>query len=138
MEITVNIPQNNFVKQTEVRQDVVQRICDHILDYIDCVPNVGTYSFSISDSETKSPQFYVIIRKDGSTSGFCSWDDPLYKNKIRVRTCEMALVFDVLQKGGYFIFGSYCTSGYHSYTISRRDYFDGRKATRMDFTLPID
>ena len=32
MEIRVNIPQNDYIQPTEVREDVVQKICDVFLD----------------------------------------------------------------------------------------------------------
>ena len=34
MKITSNIPKNDYFQPTEVREDVVQMICDHIIDGI--------------------------------------------------------------------------------------------------------
>lgn len=45
MEIRVNIPQNDYVQPTEVREDVVQKICDVVFDngysYIGSKPFYG-------------------------------------------------------------------------------------------------
>ena len=43
MEIKVNIPANDYVQPTEIRQEVVQQICDIILKNLNFTVNEGDY-----------------------------------------------------------------------------------------------
>lgn len=137
MKITINVPTNNYVQPTEVREWLVQNMCDYIINEM----NRGMWiedSFQLTLTHKRwAYQLYLAFRNDGSTYSFVCYNDKTFNNR-RIHKCEMDAVFEVLQDSGYFIFGSYCTDGTHTYTFSKKPFFDNRKATRMKFDVYID
>ena len=80
MEIKVNIPSNDYVQPTEIRQDVVQRICDIILEnYLDSGNRV-------SFTDEKAALFI-------GTRTISSWE---FEGFTRIRGCEMNAAFQAL------------------------------------------
>lgn len=141
MEIKINIPANDFVQPTEVREEIVQKFCDHVIQYMDKGATKNGYSISILDNDHKA-EVYLNFRFNGSVSGISCCKNELVEScggeSVKLRTVEMQAIFDAMQKAGYFIFGSYCTNGTHYYNFNRRSYFSGRHATHMEFNIPID
>ena len=142
MEITINIPKNDYVQPTEIRQEIVQKFCEHLIYWMDRGATKNGYTISFSDNTRKKAEIFLHIRRDGSISGISSYDDGLTEKcggqVVKMRTVEMKAVFEAMQKAGYFIFGVRCTDGTVSYNFNRRDYYDGRKAFEMNFTEFID
>lgn len=144
MNITVNIPKNNYVQPTEVRQDIVQDICSHIIYWMNCSIEKGFYSIRIYDFYDKSAELYVIYDGESMThvSGLHTngkIDDRRYPFNKKVRTCEMKAVFKAMQKAGYHIFASHnITDNVHTYVFSKAPVLNGYKAKKIDFTMFID
>ena len=142
MEITINIPKNDYVQPTEVRQEIVQKFCDHIIYWMDNGATHNGYEISFYDNSDRKAEIFLLIRRDGTTSGIASYNDGLTEKcggqAVKMRTVEMKAVFEAMQEAGYFIFGWFCTNGTHHYNFNRRDYFDGRHAEKMEFTVFID
>lgn len=132
----VKIQKNNYVQPAEVRQDVLQDICDILIDR--CVNrNVGM-SFDISRDRT--PELYIIALKEESDDMYFSafeehGEDWLVIN--RVRTCEMEEAFNILQDNGYFIFEEIQTDEIR-YFFSKKPYFKNQYAKRQHFKVFID
>lgn len=132
MEIKVNIPKNDFVQPTEVREDVVQLICDHILKWM----RDDMYDLFVKIRWGKY-ELYLNRSDDGTTSGFSrEYDEKC--NPIRIRTIEMETVFDVFQRAGYYIFKTSNTDGNITYVFSKKPYFAGEHAILQHFTVFID
>ena len=93
MEITVNIPQNDYVQPTEVRQDVVQKICNAFLKgrwYHPYYGGCGRHAHScIGDTD------FSDSREDGE----------------RFNGAEMETAFKLLQKAGYHMYKTYVYNG---------------------------
>lgn len=132
MEIKVNIPKNDFVQPTEVREDVVQLICDHILKWM----RDDTYHLYIKHVWGKY-ELYLNRSSDGSTTGFSREYEEKF-NPIRIRTIEMENVFDVFQRAGYYIFKTSQMDGNITYVFSKKPYFAGGYANWQHFTEFID
>lgn len=142
MEIKINIPANNYVQPTEIREEIVQKFCEHVIQYMDgpsyyengYTINVRTYLYK--------PEVYLNFKESGVTCSITNCratDLELRSGKsVKVRTVEMKAIFEVMQNAGYFIFGSENTSGVYSYNFNRRNYYNGRYATRTEFNIPID
>lgn len=116
MEIKINIPKNDYKEPTEVRQDVVQSICDHIIWWLfdqhhDCydlfVDDSSRFSSDVGLYMKHLSNGHLIINKDKMT------------DSIRIRGCEMQAVFDVMWDAGYYISGEYnTTQGEHTFHIT--------------------
>ena len=138
MEIKISVPENTYVIPTEVRQDVVQDICSHIIKWM----RDGSYEISYSESSCKLPEIYLFRRTDGSTSGIASYNDGRQEQAggeaIKVRSVEMKAVFEAMQNAGYYIYAWYVTDGTHRYNFNIRPHFYGMDAKRIDFDGFID
>ena len=144
MRIQVNIPKNDYVQPTEVREKVVQDICNHIIYWMKNGCEEGCYQLGIRDFYYRNAMLYLIYRSSEKTetSGFqCNEkiDKARYPFHVKVRTCEMKAVFKVMQKAGYHIFGSHnITSNVHTYVFTTKPRLNGWKAEKIDFGMFID
>lgn len=137
MKITIDIPKNDYKQPNEIREDVVQKICDYIIKKM----NQGTWiedSFQLELEHNRwTYQLYIEIKSDGSIYQFWS-ENRKSLNLVRVRKCEMEAVFEMLQDGGYYIYGTAYTNGEKVYTFSKKPFYDNRAATKMSFFEFID
>lgn len=134
MEIKINIPKNDYVQPTEVREEVVQMICDSLTRYAKLSGGDGGSLWVPKseptlklDSSFKKPHLtqYYWFRKG------------LREGDIRVRTCEMAAAVDAIQDAGYFVYkiDELRETIYH---FSTKPCYNGIHATRVKFTSFID
>ena len=134
MEIKINIPKNDYVQPTEIREEVVQMICDSLLHhYLDC-DDCRDIEFA-----WKKPQAQILVH--GYKTPYLvggSERNKIYEENIIVRTEEMNAAFRVLQDAGYYIYGFSHYTGNVSYHISTKPVYAGRKATRTTFNVFID
>lgn len=134
MEIKINIPQNDYVQPTDVREEVVQMICNsllhHYLDSDDCRDIEFAW---------KKPQAQILVHgyKTPYLTGGAE-RNKVYDENIIVRTCEMKAAFDALQDAGYYIYGFLSWTGNTSYHISSKPVYAGRNAERTSFSVFID
>lgn len=129
MEITINIPKNDYVQPTEVRQEVVQHICEGFLDPC-CWSTFHPHSESCYRRATR----YVRMR-DGKGYGFT--DEPS-SGDISFNGAEMKAAFKVLIDAGYHIFKRYHYGSWLGYTCRKRPFdYDGGKEV-FEFTDFID
>lgn len=145
MEIRVNIPKNDYVQPTEVRQEVVQDICNHIIFWMNKgVIEKGYYEIRIKVHDDQSNCMCLVYRKSGETFGFTSEREKDVPEKVgsnykRIRTVEMEAVFEAMQDAGYYIFGSHCiTNNEHTYVFTTKPFLGRREARRIMFGLFID
>jgi hypothetical protein len=142
MDIKVNIPKNDYVQPTEVRQEIVQMICDFIIKRMEDkhFHEEDSYDVIIGHHEWFYQLYLGINRKSNTPFSFSSSDkhcvgDVTY---IRIRTAEMQAVFTAIQDAGYYIFGRSNITGRETYIFTKKPYYDNRKAERMEFSLFID
>ena len=124
MEIKVNIPTNDYVQPTEIRQEVVQQICDIILkNYID------------TDNEVRFTDENPVLFIGKSYFSNKKFED----YQIRVRGCEMNAAFQALIQACYYIYGYYnVTWKNHTYQFSKKPVYKGSSHHLQGFTSFID
>lgn len=119
MEIKINIPKNDYKEPTEVRQEVVQDICEYIISRFS---HEDFASISVWDSNYHTAELWYKKRTSayGSKPYFLFADRQVKEGEYtRVRGCEMQAVFDAMIAAGYFISGSYnITHQKHTYLFT--------------------
>lgn len=122
MEITINIPKNDYVQPTEVRQEVVQAICEAFLEtHIDSTFHPG------SDG-CRSPKVYVMPAHGKVRAGFASAEwahDHPEDGYIRFNGEEMKAAFHALRSAGYHMFRIYHYRTWMGYRCDKKPYYEG-------------
>ncbi len=123
MEIKVNIPTNDYVQPTEIRQDVIQQICDIILEkYID------------TDNKVRFTDEKAALFIGART--ISRWN---LEGFTRIRGCEMNAAFQALIQAGYYIYGTYnVTHREHTYNFSKKPVYNGYTHHTQGFSAFID
>lgn len=145
MEVTINIPQNDYVQPTEVRQEVVQEICNLLLEGQEIAVFENAPSrLSLATMEVTNGSYKVFLKtkkdtKERRMSHFYDHDD---LNVVRVRGVEVQAAFDVLLNANYYIHGRYKENMWegnkHTYKCSKTPYINGNKCSVTKFDLFID
>lgn len=138
MELTLNIPRNDYKQPTEVRQNVVQAICDTFL-----CGNCYSVFHPATISAGKKRTIYVEVNKYGKGCGFFGRLDDLEYSRMcghecyRINGVEMQAAFAALRECGYHIFRIYKYRSWMGYICDKKPYRnDGEEVT--DFTDFID
>lgn len=116
MENTLNIVRNTYVQPTEIRIDVVQKICEALLNH---------HAFSNIEMDAyPGPTLFVYADKNTNKGlGFDSREDPFWKDRrvyFRMRTCEVQKAFEELINAGYYMFKTRGRYGRYSYHCGRK------------------
>lgn len=126
MEITVNIPKNDYIQPTEVRTEVVQAICEAFIANSTFHPHHG------SNNGSRDAKLWLFKRKDSKYAPhFTSYEyahrdaqDAERNGKeyimYRIRGCEMEAAFDALQKAGYYMFRCYHYGSWLGYDCGKK------------------
>ena len=131
----IRIKPNDYVQPTDVREDVVQKICDVLLTYLDV-----NRALTI---RTKHPVLYLAkyegkhetVEKLALTSGTMN---QAYAY-TQVRSCEMDKAFEAFQDAGYHIYLERDKKTKTSvYRFSKKPVLDGDKAKNLEFDMFID
>ena len=129
--MNIRIIKNDYVQPTEVRESVVQDICDIIMEsYVDRAINITVYA--------KSAILYVCVSKDGKKSIAHSM---LNSNNtyIRIHSCEIDAAFKVFQDAGYHIFVERDKKAKTTtYRFSKKPVLWGEEAKNLEFDVFID
>lgn len=133
MEITVNIPKNDYVQPTEVRQEVVQAICEAFLNGKEfCTNKAGTGSTVYRNSNGKMTFIWDYATQQKLRERKERENDITY---YIPHGCEVNYAFWCLYKAGYFIFKH--EYGTNCYNLSKKPYYNGYKMVK-EFTDFID
>lgn len=138
--ITITIPKNDYVKPSEPRQEVVQRMVDILIKEVNrgfvgefCANNCWRRTFGIGrHKETKRDEFLTDC---------VMYVNSFYEDIVRPTTCEMKLLFKIWTKAGYYIGkGSYSVRHHTAilYRFSKKPYTDYGYRTVTEFTEDID
>ena len=132
MNITINIPTNTYVQPTEPREEVVQAVCNILLEeYLD------HRALRICDNDGL---YLSVLKKSGRVLNLTNDEkDTDAIARKRVFGCEMKCAFDALQKAKYVIYPSYnVTESITYYYISVKPYHDNMKGEHAEFNAYID
>ena len=112
MEIKVNIPANDYVQPVEVREEVVQHICEAFLD-----GGLWGIFHPYSDGYNRpSMKFVSVIRGRGREFSTCG---------ERFNGAEMSAAFKALIGAGYHIFKVYKYGTWMGYKCSKKPFEHG-------------
>lgn len=117
MDIKINIPANDYVQSTEVRQEVVQAICNTFLE-----THCWTIFHPVRDSRARTPTLFVSTDKRG---GFCKEGNFEKGHAIRFNGAEMKAAFSALRKAGYHMFEVYEYGSWLGYVCRKKPFLDG-------------
>ncbi len=122
--MALNIPRNTWKPETEVREHVVQAICDAFLAGSEWHP----YGFSAFCPATN----YVSRPKDPKPKNWTpafidsNWaakaENRLHNDYFLVNELEMTFAFNELIMAGYFFFRYIQKTGYITYECLRKNY----------------
>lgn len=127
----IEVKKNNYEVPTEVREEVVQAICDAFLSR--CVWSVF---HPTSASLYRRATLLVVGHQNGEWYGF--HNEPFTNDRhYRVRGVEMKEAFKELRKAGYHIFKVYEFRGWPGYRVSEKPYMEGGMEVE-EFTDFID
>lgn len=129
MEIKINIPQNDYVQPKEVREDVVQHICDAFLS-----PCVWNIFHPYRENAYRGRTLYVrVSKRSGKAYGFSDYDKFDQDENIRFNGEEMKVAFKVLRKAGYHIFRIYKYGSWMGYICDKKPFIqDGEEVTTFN------
>ena len=135
--MNIKIIANDYVQPTEVRENVVQTLCNIILeDYLDKNMSIAIYP--------KHAELYVGTfngNRCDTTYPFLITRSTLNKNYtyVRIHSCEMEEVFKVIQDAGYHIYLERDKKVRDShYRFSKKPVFEGVRSKVLEFDVFID
>lgn len=117
----INIPKNDYKVETEVREYVVQAICEAFL-------RDGAWSVfhPYADGRYRHSTLYVVRHKNKDNYlGFVSSIDSEFDVGIKIRGVEMKEAFKVLINHGYYMFKKNYYGTWLGYVCSKKPYVDG-------------
>ena len=98
--MAIEIKPNTYVQPTECRIEVVQQICDALL-------NCTAFSNIEMDGYPHPTTWVYAEKHNNKGSGFSDSPDSYWKDRYiytKMRTCEVQRAFDELINAGYYIF----------------------------------
>ena len=131
----INIKPNDYVQPTDVREDVVQKICDVLLTYLD--------ENRVLTIRAKHPVLYLAKYegKHETAEKFMLSSGTMNQAYVytQVRSCEMHKAFEFFQDAGYHIYLERDKKTKTSvYRFSKKPVLDGNKAKNLEFDMFID
>lgn len=127
MEIRVNIPTNDYVQPTEIRENVVQGICEAFLSencwsiFHPHHDGIGRNRHRCIIKHKGEKRFYGFINAD------CNFQ---YDESVRFNGAEMKAAFDALIKAGYYMFKVYEYGTWMGYVCKKKPYYE--RGSRVD------
>lgn len=118
--MAINIKPNTWSEPIEVREHVVQDICDAFLNHC-----AWSTFHPKSDGVYRNATLCVLKHK-GSNKAYGFNDKPFNSDNYEtIRGCEMKAAFQELRKAGYHIFEVHEYGTWRGYKVSCRNYLDG-------------
>lgn len=116
MEIKVNIPKNDYVQPTEVRQEVVQALCEAFLKRT-CWRVF--HPFNGSNNGCRPANMYISLQ----FPSFEPCDNT--KSCVKIRGCEVDAAFKALRKAGYHMYQVYQYGSWMGYVCDKKPFYNG-------------
>lgn len=123
MEITVNIHQNKYTQPTEVRAEVVQKICEVFLDR-----RAGAYHnifHPYSDGPYRDRTLGLVVRNSGVAFKFSNQSLLDSETLVRFNGQEMKAAFEALIKAGYHMYRVYEYGSWIGYLCDKKPFYQG-------------
>ena len=128
MEITINIPKNDYVQPKEVREEVVQAICTTFLE-----THVNSVFHPFCDRH-RCKTIYVATKCPRGGFADSSWAESHKEDGyVRFNGEEMKAAFKVLQNAGYYMFRTYKYGTWMGYECSKKPFMEkGERVTEFN------
>lgn len=129
MEIKINIPQNDYVLSKQVRENVVQAICDAFLE-THCNSIFHPYGSGCYRRKTH----FVHPKTKNSCASFQNYDwAESHDGYIKFNGEEMKAAFKALQEAGYYMFRIYEYGSWMGYECSKNTFMEnGERVTEFN------
>lgn len=113
----IKIPQNKYVQPTEVREEVVQAICEAFL-------HRPTVFHPNRDGRCRDPHRFVVKNKNGKE--YLEFRSRVldFQEGIRFTGAEMKRAFEELIKAGYYMLRVYSYGSWMGYECSDKPFDD--------------
>lgn len=115
MEIKVNIERNDYEQPTEIRQEVVQGICEAFLGR-----NCWTTYHPFSESAYRRADRYILKHENGKE--YYGFDDEIHEKGLTFNGAEMKAAFEVLINAGYYMFVGYDYGTWKGYKCQKQPF----------------
>lgn len=139
MKISINIRKNDYVQPTEVREEVVQYICNYIVQSLDDKCEGEGITSLLLCPENGMYELYLNLTHSARYIYTLSPYKRKSNQQIRVRGVEMQAAFEALQDAGYYIFSvRNTTSMEKKFVFSTKRYYLNIRAERANFDIFID
>lgn len=136
------IKANDYVKPTEPRKEVVQRLINYYVDNLNhcdnmfCSNNCWRRTFGLQEIQTNHGWKDELWENCS-----ISYEGLVTRNKVKVNTCEMKEFFKIWLSAGYYI-----SKGYYSvrnktailYKFTQKPYINNGYTLVTEFTEDID
>lgn len=127
----ISIPKNDYVQPTEVRENVVQSVCNLLLGYLDKPMSINIYP--------KSAELYVGVHKSTNEGIITRSTLNTGYSYTRIHSCEMDEAFKAFQDAGYHIYLERDKKTKAStYRFSKKPVLDAVVAKNLEFDVFID
>ena len=127
----IKIKRNDYVQPTEVREEVVQSICDILLDYVEKSLSLTVY--------VNTAVLYLATSKFDGAKVINHSTLNTATDYIRIHSCEMDAAFKAFQDAGYFIYLERDKKTKTStYRFSKKPVLWGVPAKNLEFDVFID
>ena len=129
--MNIIIKKNDYVQPTEVRESMVQDICDIMLDYIDKSLPMTVFA--------KDNAMYLATMKSGGYKTIAHQKSNAKYDYERIHSCEMDAAFKALQDAGYFIYADRDKKTRNTtYRFSKKPVLWGVPSKTIEFDMFID
>lgn len=127
----IRIKKNDYVQPTEVREDVVQDICDVMMDYTEKSLPMTVF--------VKDNALYLGTSKDGLYKTVTHSTSNSIYNCVRIHSTEMDAAFKAFQDAGYHIYADKDKKTRNvTYRFSKKPVFWGIASKTIEFDMFID
>jgi hypothetical protein len=129
MEIKINIPQNDYVQPKQVRENVVQAICDAFLES-HCHSIFHPHGGGFGRRKT----LFVHPKTQNSRASFQNYDWTIqHDGFVEFNGEEMKAAFKALQEAGYYMFRIYEYGSWMGYECSKKPFMEnGERVTEFN------
>jgi len=129
--MNIRIKRNDYVQPTEVREEMVQDICDIMLDYTDKSLPMTVFA--------KDNAMYLATIKSGGYKTIAHQTSNVTYDYERIHSCEMDAAFKAFQDAGYHIYADKDKKTRNTtYRFSKKPVLWGVSSKTIEFDMFID
>jgi len=129
--MNIRIKKNDYVQPIEVREFVVQSICDIMLDYTEKSLPMTVFA--------KDNALYLSITVNGGYKTISHSERNVGCEYTRINSCEMDAAFKAFQDAGYFIYPDKDKKTRNvTYRFSKKPVMWGIASKTVEFDMFID